>query len=167
MSGTFVCGVCGKAHVGLPTDHAYQLPDEVSAIPEDERSQRAQFTPDLCKYDGRYFIRCVLHVPFTDDTGDFGWGVWVEIDRPVFERYLSLYEADGSGEPPYAGKLANVLPPYDESLGADVLVQFRDSTQRPSAHLPSKAGSRLALEQMHGIDSSRYHAILAAIGARN
>ncbi|MGO8919871.1 MAG: DUF2199 domain-containing protein [Stellaceae bacterium] len=165
MSETFVCGICGEAHSKLPTDHAWQLPDEVSAIREPERSERAKFDSDLCKYDGRYFIRCVLPVPFVDRTGYFGWGIWVEVDRRVFERYLSLYEADGSGEPRYAGKLANVLPRYDEPLGADVLVQFGASTKRPSVHFPSEANSELALEQKHGIDTVRHHAILAALHA--
>lgn len=164
MSETFLCELCGKVHDGLPTDRAFQLPDDVWAIPEQERSERAQFTADLCAYDDRQFIRCVLYVPFTESTGAFGWGVWIEVDRSVFERYLALYESDGSGEPRYPGKLANVLPPYDEALGANVFVEFGDSTQRPSVHLPPGADSRLALEQRHGIDSLRYHEILSAIG---
>jgi hypothetical protein len=163
MGETYVCGVCGKAHAGLSTDQAYKLPDEVWAIPEQERSERAKFNSDLCRYDGRYFIRCVLHVPFTDNAGDFGWGVWVEVDWPIFERYVALFETDGSDEPRYAGKLANALPAYTETLGANVLVQFRQSTQRPSVHLPDDDDSQLALEQRHGIDGARYHDILAAV----
>lgn len=165
MSETFVYGICGEVHSGLLKDRAWKLPDEVWAIPEPERSQRAKFNSDLCICDGRYFIRCVLPVPLTDRPGYFGWGIWVEVDRPVFERYLSLYEADGSGEPQYAGKLANVLPPYDEPLGADVLIQFGASTKRPWVHFPSGANSELALEQRRGIDSVRHHAILAALHA--
>lgn len=164
MDDAFVCGVCGKAHAGLPTDQAYKLPDEVWALPQEERAERAKFTSDLCRYDGRCFIRCVLHVPFTESAGDFGWGVWVEVDWPIFERYLTLSETDASSEPRYVGKLANALPTYAETLGANVLVQFRESTQRPSVHLLADDGSQLALEQRHGIGGGRYHDILAAVG---
>jgi ribosomal protein L34E len=95
----FLCGICGKEHAGVPTDHAYKLPDIVWAIPEPERSARAKFSSDLCQLGERYFIRGVLHVPFSEAEGDFGWGVWAEVEWPVFERYLKLYDEDGSTEP--------------------------------------------------------------------
>jgi hypothetical protein len=166
VTEAFVCGVCGKTHAGLPTDYGYKLPDEVWAIPEPERPERAKFTDDLCQYGGRCFIRCVLFLPFTEADGAFGWGVWVEVEWPVFERYLSLYEADGSGEPRHPGKLANALPGYDATLGTSVLIQFGSRTQRPSVYLLSDDQSPLALEQRRGIDASRHHEILAATRAR-
>lgn len=167
MSESFICGVCGKTHAGLPTDHGYKLPDEVWAIPEQERPERAKFTADLCQYDDRHFVRCILLLPFTETNGDFGWGVWVEVERSVFERYFSLYETDASAEPPYPAKLANALPGYDATLGTSVLIQFGDRQQRPSVLFPSDDQSRLALEQRHGIDGSRYHEILTAIRTRH
>jgi hypothetical protein len=167
VAESFVCKICGKTHAGLPTDQGYKLPDEVWAIPEQERRERARFTADLCEYAGRHFIRCILLVPFTETDGDFGWGVWVEVERPVFERYISLYEADGSAEPRHPGRLANALPGYAATLGTTVLVQFGDRKQRPSVHLLSGDQSRLALEQRHGIDESRYHEILAAVETRS
>ena len=164
MSESFVCSVCGKTHPGLPTNHGYKLPDEVWAIPKEERSAQAEFTDDLCRYGDRYFIRCILLLPFTETDGDFGWGVWVEVAWSVFERYLSLYEANGSGEPPHPGKLANAPPGYDDAcLGANVLIQFGDRKDRPSVFFPADDQRRLALEQRQGIDGLRFHEILAAI----
>jgi hypothetical protein len=163
MSDSFVCGVCGKTHAGLPTDQGFQLPDEVWAILEPERSTRAKFDADLCRYGDRYFVRSILILPFTEADGDFGWGVWVEVERHVFECYLSLYQADGSAEPPHSGTLANALPSYDATLGMPVLIQFGDRKQRPSVFFPSSDQSALALEQRQGIDVARYHEILAAI----
>ncbi|HUN48375.1 MAG TPA: DUF2199 domain-containing protein [Stellaceae bacterium] len=165
MNETFVCGTCGKSHVGPLTDHGYKLPDEVWAIPEPQRAERAKFTADLCQFEGRYFIRCILFIPFTDGSGNFGWGVWVNVEPAVFDRYLALYEADGSGEPLHPGRLANVLPAYDEPLGTKVAIQFGSSTQRPTVHLPPDAESKLALEQRQGIGSSRYHEYLTAVSA--
>ena len=164
MTDSFVCSVCGKTHPGLPTDHGYQLPDEVWAIPEAERSARAQFSDDLCRYGDRYFIRCILLLPFTETEGDFGWGVWVEVAWPVFERYLTLYKADGSAEPRHPGKLANAPPGYDDvRLSAHVLIQFGDRKSRPAVLFPADDRCSLALEQRHGIDGLRFHEILAAI----
>jgi len=76
------------------------------------------------------------------------------------------YEADGSGEAPHPGKLANALPGYDATLRTDVLIQFGDRERRPSVLFPSDDQSPLALEQRSGIDGSRYHEILAAVRAQ-
>ena len=162
----FVCSICGKEHAGLPTDHAYKLPDVVWAIPEPERSAQAKFSSDLCRLGERYFIRGVLHVPFSEAEGDFGWGVWTEVEWPVFERYLKLYDEDAAAEPPHAGTLANALPAYDDTLGTPVLILFRDKTQRPSVHLMPGDESRLAFDQRDGIDNARYHDILRQISSR-
>jgi hypothetical protein len=166
MNDTFACSVCGQTHAGLLTDEAYGLPDDVWAIPQEERASWAKFDSDLCQYGDRLFIRCLLPVPFTEADGYFGWGVWVEVDQTVFRRYLDLFEADGSSEPRYAGRLANDLPVYPGMLGATVLIQFGASKDRPSVHLPLEDSCRLATEQRQGIGSARYHEILDVLAAR-
>ena len=165
MNDTFICSVCGKTHAGLPTDEAYGLPDEVWAIPQEERASRAKFDSNLCQFGDRHFIRCLLPVPFTEIDGYFGWGVWVEVDETVFRRYLDLFDADGSSEPRHTGRLANALPVYPGMLGAKVSIQFGTSKDRPSVHLPAEDSSRLATEQRQGIDSTRHHEILDALAA--
>ena len=163
MSGSFVCSVCGREHGGLPTDWAYKLPDSVWAIPVAEREERAKFDDDLCRFGDRHFIRCILCLPFADRPGDFGWGIWAEVDQAVFDRYLDLYDQDGSSEPLLSGTIANDLPAYPPTIGTPVDIQIRDASQRPSLFLRSEDGSRLAGEQRSGIDDVRYHEILAII----
>ena len=163
MSESFTCSICGEEHQGLITDWAFTLPDVVWEIPEAERAEKARFNNDLCQFGERYFIRCVLDVPFTDGPGSFGWGAWAEVDWPTFERYLELYDEDGSSEPVRAGALANSLAAYAHSLGTPVVVQFRDPTKRPSLYLKQEDESRLALEQRVGIDDARFHEILSII----
>jgi hypothetical protein len=119
--------MCGQHHDDLLTDQAYKLPDAVWAIPERDRAEKARFNSDLCQMGERYFIRCVLGVPFTESEGEFGWGAWAEVDWSTFERYLELYDEDGSGEPPKDGILANDLPPYPSSIGSPV--KFSSATQ--------------------------------------
>jgi len=184
MSSHFTCACCGQTHEGLPTDWAFQLPDVVWKIPARERETAARFDTDLCEYGDRYFIRGMLCVPFrrTNDnfrkgswfrgllptffrkTADrFGWGAWAEVDVGVFKRYLELYDADGSAEPLHAGKLANDLPAYANSLDAPIQIQFLDKTQRPTFTLLAEDCSDLAFEQRNGIDDARYHQVLEMI----
>ncbi len=162
---SFTCPQCGTTHTGLPKDYGYTLPDDVWALPQNERASQAQFTRDLCQFGDRYFIRCLLKVPFVSSDDYFGWGLWVETARSVYERYVALFHKDGSSEPPYKGAIANRLPLYADALGAEVLIQFGPSKERPTICFPAGATSTLAAEQRQGIDAARHHEILEAIGA--
>jgi hypothetical protein len=165
LSDRFTCSICGEEHEGLATDWAYALPDVVWEIPEGERAERARFNNDLCQFGERYFIRCMLEIPFADVPGYFGWGAWAEVNWPTFERYLELYDEDGSSEPAAEGVLANELSPYSGSLGTPVIIKFRDAKNRPSLHLKPEFAGLLAVDQRAGIDEARYHQILGVIGA--
>lgn len=160
---TFVCATCGKTHAGLPRDQGYELPDVVWAIPSEERASRAKWTNDLCQLGERYFIRCLLKVPFTEREDYFGWGIWVEVERPVFERYLQLYNEDAASEPEVWAVVANDLPGYETTVGARVLVQFGTSSDRPTVRLPAESTHSVALEQQRGISEARYHEILESL----
>ena len=166
MEDRFICSICGEEHAGLVTDWAYTLPDEVWAIPEAERADKARFNNDLCQFNDRNFIRCVLEVPFTEDAGYFGWGAWAEVDWPTFERYLELYDVDGNSEPTHIGTLANELPAYPGSIGTPVVIQFREPTKRPSLYVNPENQEKIAFEQHNGINDARYHEILGIIGQR-
>ncbi len=164
-TASFKCPHCGKSHEGSPTDYGYTVPDVVWSLPKKERDARAKWSDDVCEMGERRFIRCVLSVRFTDREGDFGWGVWVEVERPVFERYLQMYNSDAKSEPAYPATLANQPPAYDSVIGAPVTIQFGTSTERPRVSFPPDSTHVLAIEQEHGITSERYHQILEAIGA--
>jgi hypothetical protein len=161
----FVCSICGKEHVGLPTDWAYTLPDEVWNIPEPERNEVARFNNDLCQWNDRTFIRCVLEVPFNDEEGFFGWGAWAEVEWAVFERYLQLYDENARSEPVHSGILANDLSEYGHTRGTPLVIQFREATQRPALKLLPSDQSLLATEQREGISQLRYHQIVEGLTA--
>ncbi|NKF24112.1 DUF2199 domain-containing protein [Solimonas marina] len=163
MNSSFRCPTCGGTHDGAPTDHGWKLPDVVWNIPEEKRSSRARFNTDLCQLGDRFFIRCILKLPFNVRSGYYGWGVWVELSRDDFYRYVERYDQDGSHDPMVAGSIANKIPGYSESLGLPVMVQFQNSTSRPTVHVPKTTGHALADEQALGIDDQRYHAILESI----
>jgi len=161
MAEEFSCAICGGRHAGLSKDWGYGLPDEVWALPEEERDSQARFNDDLCQWGDRFFIRCILRVPLKGTDDYFGWGAWAEVDAEVFERYLELYDEDGREEPAAPGKLANKLEAYtNTSLGTRVLIQFQDPGERPTLTLPEGDKSRLAQEQREGVDAARHHEIL-------
>jgi hypothetical protein len=162
-ASTFVCSTCGKSHEGLPTDQAYELPDIVWAIPGEERQSRAKWTKDLCQLGERYFIRCLLQIPFTEREGHFGWGIWVEVEWPVFERYLEVYEEDATSEPEVCAAVANDLPGYEPAVGTRVFVQFGTSANRPTVRFPDVSTHSAAVEQKCGINEVRYHQILESL----
>ncbi|MGY0561345.1 DUF2199 domain-containing protein [Luteimonas sp. A277] len=164
MTSSFNCSTCGETHEGLPTDHGWQLPDDVWAIPEDERSNAAKFNSDLCQLGNRFFIRCLLKLPFKEQPDYYAWGVWVEVTEPDFYRYVEIYDKDGVAEPPAPGTIANSMPGYPPTLGLAVSVQFQSSTSRPSVAVPA-GGHPIAAEQATGIDNHRYHQILVATGS--
>lgn len=141
------------------------MPDDVWVIPEPERAQRARWDSDLCQMGDRFFIRCLLCVPFADSKDDyFGWGVWAEVDRAVFDRYLEIYEIDGSGEPPATGVLANSIPPYRDADGSKVIVHFARQDERPTLTFADGSNS-LAHDQRHGLSQEKFHDILTTMGA--
>ena len=160
---TFRCGICGKDHEEPLSDQAFTLPDEVWAIPEVERESKAKWTQDLCQYGNRYFIRCLLPIPFTEREGQFGRGVWLEVEWPTFKRYLEIYKEDATSEPPASGLLANEIPIYQNSLGLAATIRFGTASQRPTAWWSKEAGHACAVEQRTGIDSRRYHEIIDAL----
>ncbi len=161
MSKDFVCNVCGTSHAGLPTDWAFTLPDDVWAIPSDCRAQHATFDTDLYLFGDRHFIRGLLAIRFTEMTGRYGWGVWVE--ESSFARYLQLYSSDGPTEPRYPGLLANAPKPYDSSL-ANVCSSSLKTYRLVRA---CTWQFMLAVEQRRGMDAREYHELLDINAGRN
>lgn len=150
------CGCCGKELGEFTFDKAYQMPDEIWNLNEDERSERAKIKPDLCRLDNRYFLRGVAYLPVMGTDKDFGWGIWAEISEEKFFEYVKNYSEDNSGVQPYLGKVANSLPYYPETLGIVLHVQLGDETQRP-AFIISEPGHLLTKEQLSGIALERVH----------
>jgi len=163
---TFRCGICGKDHEEPLTDQAFTLPDDVWAIPEEERKAKAKWTEDLCQFGNRYFIRCLLPIPFTEREGEFGWGVWLEVEWPIFERYLKVFAQDATDESPAIGALANEIPIYDSSIDLPATMRFGTASQRPTVWFSEEAQHACAREQRTGIDDRRYHEIVDGLSVK-
>jgi hypothetical protein len=156
----FRCGACGQEHDGLPMDVGFNRPADYFAVPKAQRERRCDCTSDWCVIDGRrYYIRGCLSVPVVDADDDFVWGLWARVSARSFRRYRELYDADGSGEPPFRGYLSGEHSGYKGLDGHAVAVQLGGKKDRPAFTL-RRSKHLLYVEQQRGITLHRVHEIL-------
>jgi hypothetical protein len=128
----FKCQTCGQEHEGLPMDIGFARPGDYLAVPREQRERRCRFTDDTGIIDGRrFYIRGCVYVPVHDAAEQFAWGLWARVGRVDYQRYLALYNADGSGEPPFEGRLSvEDKPGYEGLDGHEVLIRLRSASER-------------------------------------
>jgi hypothetical protein len=156
----FVCSVCGEHHDELMLDIRMGLPEPVFELRDDERDERAEIGGDSGIYrepDGRehYYVRGLLEIPIPSLDRYFGYGAWIEVDGESYERIGELWADErGREEPPFPGRLANELAPYDGTLGLPVMLQLREVDLLPRVELV-ETDHRLRGEQQNGISEAR------------
>jgi hypothetical protein len=154
------CEHCGRDLGEHARDVGFALPDEVWRMSPEARARRVIATPDLCTLDGaRFFLRGVASVPIATTGESFGFGLWAEVTRPVFDRYRDLYRVDASDEPSAVGSIANELPHYPPLRGHPVEIRFGDVNDRPRLVL-HRSFHPLSVEQSSSISTARMHRIL-------
>jgi hypothetical protein len=164
----FVCSVCGEHHDELMLDIRMGLPEPVFELPDDERDERAEIGGDSGIYrepDGRehYYVRGLLEIPIPSLDGYFGYGTWIEVDGESYDRLGDLWHDEGGREePPFAGRLANELAPYERTLGLPVMLQLRDVDLLPAVELVD-TDHRLRAEQQNGITEERAQELAATV----
>ena len=162
---SLTCRTCGQEHAGLPLDYSFGLPDEVFSLDFIPRYLRARSNSDLCTLDdSRHFMRGVIPLAFTDTTEEYCWGVWIEVSKADHDKYVHGYFDDMSTEPEFKGRLANDIPGYGSTLGLEVIGRYSPEGKRPKYYLLESASNRLEVDQRVGIDSSRHHEMLQALG---
>lgn len=156
----WVCDVCGQVHDELPRDFGWKLPDELWELPEEVRQEMLDWSTDVAYNEGRWFLRGVLYVPFNFDEGQWGWGIWVEVEEEVMGAAYRCFEMDATNEPRQPGTIANKIPGFEDSIGQSVDIQFLTPDKRPIFFFPAESEYPLAKEQREGISAERYHAVL-------
>jgi hypothetical protein len=159
-------GVIGSIDAGDPcTEEGIELacrrPDEIAHMPGAERQKRCQENEDLCIIRGesegrdRYFVRGVLPLGVTGRANTYNLGVWLEVQKPDVDRMIALWnEADVGNEPPFAARLANMIPGHASTNGLPGLLRLTGATTRPHFHV-SAAEHTLYEEQLRGISQKR------------
>ena len=150
------CKCCGKDLGEFTLDIAYELPDVVWSIPKENRKDKAKFNSDLCQYENKNYIRGIAYIPILEADTSFAWGLWLEVNDAIFNKYLEIYEVDGSAEPAAEGLLANTPPNYEETYNLKAIIKFGPPTERPKIILNINE-HKLAKEQNNGITIERVH----------
>lgn len=150
---SYQCTVCGELHEGLP-DIGADKPDYWWNVPDEEREQRVELTPDTCVIDGEeFFIRGIIHIPVHGRREDFGFGVWVSQKEENFHTYVKNFDSADIG--PFFGWLSTRLACYDEdTLSLKTMAHFRGGGRRPSIEL-EPTEHPLAVDQRDGITLER------------
>jgi len=152
------CKCCGK-DIGLFTlDIAYELPDVVWALPENERETKAHYNSDLCQYNDSYYIRGIALIPINETNTSFGWGLWVEVNKKTFNKYLEIYEVDGTHKPAEESLIANTPLKYENANNLKAKIQFCSPNERPEL-IFEENDYKLSQEQLNGISVERVHAL--------
>ncbi len=164
----FVCSVCGEHHDELMLDIRMALPEPVFELSDAEREERAEIGDDsglLRSPDGaeHYYVRGLIEIPIPSLDRYFGYGAWIEVDAESFGRLSELWNDErGQDEPPFTGKLANELAPYDGTVGLPVMVQLREVDLLPTVELV-ETDHVLRVEQQAGISEARAQELAATV----
>jgi hypothetical protein len=164
----FVCSVCGEQHDEPMLDIRMGLPEAVFELSDEEREERAEIAEDSGIFRsaaGRehYYVRGLLEIPIPSLERYFGYGAWIEVDAASYDRLGELWnDEQGREEPPFAGKLANELAPYEETVGLPVMIQLREVDLLPTVELV-ETDHPLRADQRAGISEARAHELASAV----
>jgi hypothetical protein len=157
MTETVACSVCGEVHPIEDAELAFELPDVIHALHEDEQDTRCDISADVCVLDReRIFVRGLLPIPVSGRTQPYNLGVWAEISVETYRRIYDRWDdPDQRDEPRLPGTLANDLPLQEEdTLGLEISIQLTGPKSRPEFYVDTDRHP-LSREQIQGIDEHR------------
>jgi hypothetical protein len=158
MSDFVWCSECGERHPSTNIELTFERAQAIAELSDDERTpDKCRESHDLsalwgsCDSEDRYFVRGVMPFAVREQHRDYSLGVWVEVEKSSFDRILELWKDEQqSEEPPFSGRLANLIPFHESTLGLLVDVRLTGPNTRPQFFL-RQSTHMLYLEQVHGI----------------
>jgi hypothetical protein len=159
------CEKCGKEHADTDRQIGFGKPDAYFEVPDSERESRVFVHSDICDIDRkRFFVRGLLQIPVHGHE-PFGWGIWAEMGKPDFIRYVELYNSHTqANEAPLHGRIATLIPAYPApTIGIPVAVELTGPTTRPIFLIDPAVNHPLAEEQRSGVLVDRLSDFFASI----
>jgi hypothetical protein len=156
MSDIVVCSVCGRTHDKKASELYFRLPDEIYALPQEERGRRCKLNADLCIFDERqFYVRGLLPLPVAGRAKPYCIGVWASVSLQTFARINELWSDPAqASEPRLPGVLSNQIPFHPDTRALHLAIQLTGPTTRPEFFLEPVEHSLYA-EQSRGIDDHR------------
>jgi hypothetical protein len=159
----FVCSVCGEFHAERLLDVRLTLPEPIHVLAEEERAERAWLADDFAVLDEeRFYVRGLLEIPVPELDAYFGYGVWIEVPQPDFQRLLEHWrDPEQADFDAIDGALANDLAPYVGTEGLEVSLQPVSADRLPAVWL--EADHPLGRDQAAGISTARTDELAATV----
>ncbi|WP_299921313.1 DUF2199 domain-containing protein [uncultured Pelagimonas sp.] len=158
------CPCCGQSFNGI-YDLGFDYPDDWPHGPRKDQDViqvgEDALTSDMCRFDGRYFLRCVLPLPVRGADDHMSFGPWAEVSEETVQAYSATYGADPKPFSGGEGLLANALPGFEDSAQTAVTLAETSPAERPSL---SAIDGDLAEAQANGISFDELLDIYAAAG---
>lgn len=126
------CPCCGRQFGGV-FDIGFEEPQDWPHGPRDSDDMLVgedRLTADLCRLDGRYFLRATMPLAIRGAGESLNISLWAEVSRETLHGYLDSIDsvAPFSAE----GLTANPVPGIEEDA-VPIKVEVEDSGQRPVA----------------------------------
>jgi hypothetical protein len=156
------CRDCGEDHDLEDLEPSHGLPDDVFALSETERDERAPHGRNFCELKGeagaasRWFVRTL--VPFNVEGRDRPccWGLWVELEATAFAEIREVWDSpDQLQAGPWPAALANDAATYPSTLGLPGSVRFSDLESIPRFSLQAGLGHPFAVDFRAGVSEDR------------
>jgi hypothetical protein len=158
----FVCSVCGEHHDERMLDIRMGLPDEIHALDEAEREQRAWIAEDFAVLDEEWFyVRGLLELPIPELESRFAYGAWAEVPRRDFKKLQKRW-LDPRQFKPLTCWLANELTPYVGTTRLKATLRPVSENQLPLLEL-EEAPHELVRDQRQGISVQRADELAAVV----
>ncbi|MCT4608162.1 MAG: DUF2199 domain-containing protein [Pelagimonas sp.] len=130
-----VCPISGRQFSGI-FDLGFDQPEDWPHGPRGDQDLlevgQDRLTGDLCRLDGRYFLRGTIYLPVRGADDSFAFGAWAEVSFDTFKAYLETFETADAPFANHEAMLATPLPGFDDSLGATLTLSLPDPDQRPA-----------------------------------
>ena len=114
-------------------DLVCELPEEVAIYKRDNgKLPEMEFEPGyICSWDNRYFVHTRATFPLHDIDNGVGFGLWVEIAKEDYDKYLAA-ETDDEKYMAFESKgmVANYWPGFKEIYGLIVTIKAINVTEK-------------------------------------
>lgn len=122
---------CRSGDTAVPLEAGFREPDDVFAVPKEERAVRVEAAKGLATLDGeRFFVRCLLPI-HVEKYENWHVGLWVEVSADAYGQTSDRWDLPSYVGHSFRGILANAFPLLGLTTGNAVEARAVSQTELP------------------------------------